>query len=88
MRRLKNNVIKHPLKAVIFEGIAAIAMAMVIVSLSISPNLILLGLMVLMTYTGCRMIATGKVESFMNEFTGITIAMGIVIVIVFWVKLM
>ncbi|MGQ2376078.1 hypothetical protein ACT542_11810 [Companilactobacillus zhachilii] len=41
-----------------------------------------------MTYTGFRMITTGKIESLMNEFTGLTIAMGIVMVIVFWVKLM
>ncbi|WP_120142267.1 hypothetical protein [Companilactobacillus zhachilii] len=88
MRKLKNNVIRHPLESIIFESIAAIAFAKLIVSLSIPSNWILVGLMVLMTYTGFRMITTGKIESLMNEFTGLTIAMGIVMVIVFWVKLM
>ncbi|CAJ1185981.1 hypothetical protein CPR19088_GLDEOEPO_00233 [Companilactobacillus paralimentarius] len=85
MRRLRNDLNSHLWKLILLDSIAAIALVELIASLSIPINLILMILMLLMTYTGFQMISTGKTESFVNKFTGITIAMGIAMVILFLV---
>lgn len=85
MRRLRNDNNSHLWKLILLDSITAIAFVGLIASLSIPINLILMILMLLMTYTGFRMISTGKTESFVNKFTGITIAMGIAMVILFLV---
>ena len=53
-------------------------------------DLLLIFLMILITYTGWKMIAIGKRESFSNGFTKVTIALGIVMVFLlkYWIALL
>ncbi|KRK78550.1 hypothetical protein [Companilactobacillus nodensis] len=53
-------------------------------------DLLLIFLMILITYTGWKMIAIGKQESFTNVFTKVTIALGIVMVFLlkYWIALL